>query len=518
MLADTQILNLAKVSLETKDLLPEYTGIYYVVDEKNTVWYIGKARNIRKRWQGKAHHRIYQLQNQKQNYFNIYYEQVNSSQLDRREKQQIKKFTPHLNNSPVRHKKIRPTETLLRETIATLSDFAFILGVEPPRREIKDKIGREWLTQEKILDTTIISICLDMTAFNKQLNIDSVNEYESLRVQPFMTRKAYASKWQKLPFKDYPLMFRLSVNGYIVEASHLGFWTGNSNLEEVKQYNQTTLANESIRVLTPESLKIIKNYNLEQKQNNIRLQRLKPYTSDLIPLLFNELIDCQAGKQKLYQLSQDYKTGKRGLGSRSHKIKSKSINSDFTTIDDLLISRRIDLNKYNQSNVISMQRGEQDRIGLYIQCFNLDPQIPRSYGKNIDGSTSPTYNSVVGVLNNKKVTLASYKFDIVYLLTSVEKYAWLLIEDYLNDFATVNKRLTNQEGVIRKFYVSPRKFIVPAKVNIKLEKMKYSAWIPFGMNDQYPTFDAAKEEIKKRLTKANLPALKLSFKKENITK
>ena len=68
MLADTQILNLAKVSLETKDLLPEYTGIYYVVDEKNTVWYIGKARNIRKRWQGKAHHRIYQLQNQKQNY------------------------------------------------------------------------------------------------------------------------------------------------------------------------------------------------------------------------------------------------------------------------------------------------------------------------------------------------------------------------------------------------------------------------------------------------------------------
>ena len=62
MLANSEILNLSKVSLETKELLPEYSGIYYVVDENNLVWYIGKAKNIRKRWKGKAHHRIYQLQ------------------------------------------------------------------------------------------------------------------------------------------------------------------------------------------------------------------------------------------------------------------------------------------------------------------------------------------------------------------------------------------------------------------------------------------------------------------------
>lgn len=510
MLADTKILNLAKVSLETKDLLPEYTGLYYVIDENKTVWYIGKSKNIRKRWQGKAHHRIYQLQSQKQKYFSIYYEQVDYSQLDKKEKQQITKFTPHLNNSPVKHKNVRPTETLLRETITTISDFAFILGVEPPRREIKDKIGREWLIQEKILDSQIINICLDMNAFTEQLKIDSVNEYESLRVKPFMTRKAYASKWQKLPFKDYPLMFRLSVNGYIVEVSHLGFWTGNSNLENLKQYNQTTIANELIRVLTPESLTIIQKQTLEQQHNNIRLQRLKSYTSDLIPLLFNELIDFETGKQKLYQLSQDYKTGKRGVGSRSDPMESN--------IEELLISRGIDLDKYNRGNVISMKRGGQDRIGLYIQCFNLDPKTPLGYGKNIDGLEFPSYNSVVGILDNKKVNLASYKFDIVYLLISVDKYAWLLVENYLNDFATVNKNLRNKEGVKRKFYVSPRKFITPAKVNIKLERMNYSAWIPFGMNDQYPTFETAKMEIKARLNRADLPNLKLTFKKENITK
>ena len=123
MLADSHILNLSKVSLETKELLPEYSGIYYVIDENNTVWYIGKAKNIRKRWQGKGHHRIYQLEKQKQKYFSIYYEQVDFSQLDKREQQQIKKYHPHLNNSPVKSKKVRPTETLFRETIATISDL-----------------------------------------------------------------------------------------------------------------------------------------------------------------------------------------------------------------------------------------------------------------------------------------------------------------------------------------------------------------------------------------------------------
>lgn len=99
MLADLEILNLPKVSLETKELLPQHSGIYYVVDENKVVWYIGKAKNIHKRWQGKAHHRIYQLKQLKHKNFSIYYERIDRSQLDTREKQQINKYTPHLNNT-----------------------------------------------------------------------------------------------------------------------------------------------------------------------------------------------------------------------------------------------------------------------------------------------------------------------------------------------------------------------------------------------------------------------------------
>ena len=159
MLADLEILNLPKVSLETKELLPEYSGIYYVVDENELVWYLGKAKNICKRWQGKSHHRIYQLKHLRHKHFNIYYEKINSSQLTQREKQQIEKYNPHLNNSPVKTKKVRPTETLLRETIAKIRDFAFILGVEPPRREVKDELGINCLIQEHLLDLPIIHIC-----------------------------------------------------------------------------------------------------------------------------------------------------------------------------------------------------------------------------------------------------------------------------------------------------------------------------------------------------------------------
>ena len=293
-------------------------------------------------------------------------------------------------------------------------------------------------------------------------------------------------------------MFRLNVNGHVIEVNYLSVWVGKENIENTQKYNDTKIAKELFKVVTPKSLFKIQNYNLEQQSNKIRLQRIKPYTSDLIPLLFNERNDIEALKQEFYKLGEDYRTGKRGIGSRCRTIKSRSIDSDFTTIDELLISRGINNNQYDGNNTISLKRGMQDRIGLYIQCFNLDPKSPCLYAKTIDGSKVPVYNPVMGIVDNQKVTLASHKFEIIYLLASVDKKAWLLVESYLKDFASAHKKLNNKEGFIDKFYVSPRKFIASAKVNIKLEKMKYSAWIPFGMTEQYPTFEAAKQEIKKK--------------------
>ncbi|WP_157462264.1 hypothetical protein [Crinalium epipsammum] len=89
----------------------------------------------------------------------------------------------------------------------------------------------------------------------------------------------------------------------------------------------------------------------------------------------------------------------------------------------------------------------------------------------------------------------------------------------LKDFAMpATNQLGNGEGYVKKLYVSPRKYIVPAKVNIQLETMKYSAWIPFGLSAGFPTFSSATEEIRKRFKDSGLPELKLAFKRETIEK
>ncbi|WP_319423006.1 hypothetical protein [Pleurocapsa sp. FMAR1] len=122
------------------------------------------------------------------------------------------------------------------------------------------------------------------------------------------------------------------------------------------------------------------------------------------------------------------------------------------------------------------------------------------------------------MVNGKIINTSFDQFDTIYLLAGVDKKGWLLVEEYLKGFAKASTGLNNDESAVEKFYVSPRKFISPAKVNIKLEKMKYSVWIPFGMSEQYSTFEAAKQEITRRLNEADLPGLKLTFIKENITK
>ena len=52
--------NLPAVKLLAKEKLPDTAGIYFVVDNKDRLLYIGKAQNINKRWVN--HHRYHQLE------------------------------------------------------------------------------------------------------------------------------------------------------------------------------------------------------------------------------------------------------------------------------------------------------------------------------------------------------------------------------------------------------------------------------------------------------------------------
>ena len=515
LIADSVILNLPKIALQAKQLLPEYSGIYYVLDDNNNIWYIGQAKNIRKRWQGKSHHRIYQLAAQKKKHFTIYYEQVSESQLGSIEKQRIENYHPHLNSSPVKTKKVRPRETLLRETIAAIADFAFLLGVEPPRKEVESQISNDWLAQKKILGLSVIHLCLDIDILKEKFQPSSIEEQEALIKAAFNTRKTYATKWESF----YSWIYRLHVNGYVVEVNYWSRFFPKEEPEGLREYIQTTLAQEAIRAITPESLAKIQNQVDGEDQSAFYLKRLKPYSSDLIKPLFNELVDSEDAKKQIVKISDDYKAGRRGIGSRSRPIKSKLISSEFITIEELLLERGIDPQKYSRGGVINFSGGG-DRMGLYIKCFSVDLKLPGKYQLDTNNQTYPVYYSLAyGILNNSKTNAAPCQFDNVYLLASVEKRGWLLIEEYLKDFASpAATQLSNGVGYVEKFYVSPRKYIVPAKVNIKLESIGFSAWIPFGLNEEFPTFVSAKQEIHKRLENSSLPGIKLAFKQETIEK
>lgn len=503
MIADELILQLPHVALRAKDLLPESSGLYYVLDKSNTVWYIGRAQNLCKRWQGKSHHRIYQLEAQKRKVFTIYYELVNSSQLNHLEKQRIDKYHPHLNSSPVKTKKPRPTETLLRETLSAITNFAFIVGVELPSPNHEPLTTCNLPPKKNIVGLIGIHICIDTSTFEEIFQPTSVEEREALRKAPFMSRKAYTNKWDSIYFLEN----RLRVNGYVVTVN--SSWERlyrQTNLPDLREYTLTTLATSPIRALTPASLLNLQNSLDLETPLKFDLKRLVPYESDLIQLNFNDSVDRELCKGNLQQISDNYKAGRRGCGSRSNQSQQILINSELKSIEELLTKQGIDVKKYAQSG-IGHGWSSGERIRLYIRPFGFD------FSQN-----HLMYGLVYGRLEDREVRGASSNFEKVYLLSNVDTKAWLLVEEYLQDFAQPALPLKNGEGFVEKLYISPRKFIVPARVNIKIESLGYSAWIPFGFSQNHLTFESAKNEICQRLENANLPGLKIAFKQESIDK
>ncbi|PSB12211.1 hypothetical protein C7B62_02940 [Pleurocapsa sp. CCALA 161] len=106
MLADKFILDLECVDLQNKELLPDYSGIYYVIDRQHLIWYIGRSVNLQQRWNNivNPHHRYHQLltiATQKNTEFFIYYSQEKKNNLNKLEKTQIAKYQPCLNYTPV---------------------------------------------------------------------------------------------------------------------------------------------------------------------------------------------------------------------------------------------------------------------------------------------------------------------------------------------------------------------------------------------------------------------------------
>lgn len=320
MNADESILNLEKVDLKNKHLLPEYSGIYYVLDESNIVWYIGKAKNLKKRWNGKAHHRLYQLSSQSRKKFYIYYKKLSFINLDEEEKKLIAQYRPHLNSSPVKKKRVLPAENLLRETILKLPDFLVVLGIEPPRQINKNAITPDWWLKNKLAGLQIIHLVLDWEKLREFAEQD-IEISSGILGYVFGTRKAYANLWEA-PHKEYVRRYgvvqcRILVNGYVVEVSVL------DNVSQIlTKTRMGTLAGEQIKIVEADILDQIK-ADLKIPIPKDFVNQIKPYLHDPIKLVFNDDIDGESLGKQIYKIKEEYKQGLRGVGSRIAKRISK---------------------------------------------------------------------------------------------------------------------------------------------------------------------------------------------------
>lgn len=535
MNANEYILQLPHISIKNRELLPGYSGIYYVLDEQFIVWYVGQAKNLRSRWAGDSHHRLYQLQKQRKKQFTIYYELVAESYLDAIERQRIEEYNPQLNGTKVKTKKLHPTETLLRETLTILAPYSFVLGVEPPRKQdlklIEDSISwrDDWRVQKAVLPLSVIHVCINLKDLEESAkDWRSINRYLK---QVFKQRPNYSDNWAcKGQIKDEKsgmfFLRRLFVNGFAIEI----YRAAKEALEYIQDYELTQLAGVDMRVVNEGSLVVLKNkcllsvmgiylssenqYHAYEQIRRKAIERLSPYKKDMIKLLFNEEIDTS----KLKIFLTEHKTKEENNLNPTNRLTNLITKKEY--LKKILLERDLNLdcyqvNKYLESIPIDdnyIDSVKDKRMPIFVKTFlgNLKEPISYTVIKLANGGTTTVGrgNFIHGAKGN---TLQGSLYKEVYLAATVDRVFWLLLESCLSDFTKV--RLNEEEGYISKAYISARKFLVPAMLTITLNG-KWKADIPFGPKDDM-SYSEVVDIIKSRLQESGIPKLKFSFKSES---
>lgn len=521
MNTDEFIAKLPNLPLKSRGQLPEKSGIYYVIDDQSIIWYIGLAKNLRSRWAGKSHHRIYQLEKQRKKVFTIYYEFVHETQLDAIEQQRIEQYNPQLNGTIVKTKKLRPTETLLRETLAVIAPYSFILGVEPPRKDDPNFMAKcqsfssDRRIQKSVLPLSVIHICINLEEFN----IEKQRTVFTFLRNVFKKRVSYANNWSLHPAnKQYErygtfLTRRLLVNGFAIEVSMVH----REVLQKIQGYDFTQIAGIDMRVVDEKTLNILKEtckindagvwlYSDQHDSQyeitcRLGLQRLNLYKIDLLKLLFNEEINTTK-LQTLPAESKPQVEDNNNLSSRLVNLATKKIY-----LQNLLIERGVDINSYQVNKYLEkiptdnnyVDNNSDRMMTVYIKSFlYTDLRQPAHYSSMIYGSNGNIY---------QMKNLENFPYEAVYLKVQADKVFWLLLEEYLSDFIKVT--LNSDEGYIDKYYVSARTTLKPSKISITLHG-KWKTDIPFGTKDNI-SYTEAVNIITERLNSSGISKLKFSF-------
>lgn len=208
MFPDFDLSKLPSLSLSQKDSLPKCPAVYFAVDTKNRVLYVGKAANLLVRW--KDHHRQEQLNriNRKTSIKIAWLSCSNDLEvLATTETYFINFYQPLLNKTPVPAKKITPAEIVLQPTLRKLIELdVVVFGFEP--------------AMDSNLPTVYLKYQVDIWRGNESVNnTGSVNRI----IQANNKRKSTKLKWRQYEIKKYyqskVRSWKTSCNGVHIDLS-----------------------------------------------------------------------------------------------------------------------------------------------------------------------------------------------------------------------------------------------------------------------------------------------------------
>lgn len=294
MKADNFILELPKTSFKTKQNLPKYPGIYYVIDDNNQdILYIGQSVNINSRWLGRGHHRDHQLitiMRNRKTTLTIYCEYVKIEFLDIIEQKRINEYTPLLNESPVKKRNISPSEELLIESLKILQDKVLILGIEKPRKDIVydlDSFDKNYnLVQSSIVDLSTIHLLIFSDDYN---NFFPIRKHLLKFLLKRNKESKYSKQWSRINNGELTICHRFISNGYVFQLTEWWYWKDaiNKELSYEDFYQQVTTIDVNLAGINLKALNENSFYLITPKDKLINpicylLKRLKPYEQDII--------------------------------------------------------------------------------------------------------------------------------------------------------------------------------------------------------------------------------------------
>lgn len=269
-----------KVLLRSKELLPEYSGVYIVTDQTDFVLYVGKSKNIKDRWIG--HHRHKQLirRDRKDRRFYIYFNHFPIDKLDEKERYYINLLCPSLNSTKItkRIPKVPTAESVLTKLLRAITRKT---GLFP---DVRSLVLGCWQINEQDDNYCHIAIAAGVNDFSASIanSAYSKNKYEWVRgVLKKNTNWKYYETRCGLPEDEYHPAMILT---YLYQGWAIHFvWIGWEIIHWARA-NQEKLSKTSLFGVETYCLQdphVLKTVELE-RYNNIRDGKKQLYGSDFI--------------------------------------------------------------------------------------------------------------------------------------------------------------------------------------------------------------------------------------------